>query len=335
MTTLINGRTPEQYAAWNRWHKIIAALLAALLLLLWFMGKGPGSATATGSCCGVAAPEPAPVASTVPEAAAPVAAPSAPVDTDGDGVPDDADRCPNTPLGDRVGPYGCSCDTTVQLQYEVDSDKLTPQDMTALDGVAARLNELQFESGEVGAYADSTGDDEYNLKLSQRRAQSALDYLASKGVAPGRMTAVGYGEANPIADNATPEGRALNRRAVIRRTDCGPAPGAVAPAPIPAANLYFEVDKSDLPSDTAGSLVATVEYLKANPAAVAVISGYHDPTGNRDHNIELAKNRAVAVRDFLVKSGIEEARIEMQKPIETTGSGDLEQARRVEVSVRP
>jgi len=42
MTTLINGRTPEQYAAWNRWHKIIAVLLALLLLLLWFMGRGRG-----------------------------------------------------------------------------------------------------------------------------------------------------------------------------------------------------------------------------------------------------------------------------------------------------
>ena len=76
MTTLINGRTAEQYAAWNRWHKIIAVLLALLLLLLWFMGRGPGSATAKGSCCGVAAPEQAAVATTPPEAAASVAAPS-------------------------------------------------------------------------------------------------------------------------------------------------------------------------------------------------------------------------------------------------------------------
>jgi OOP family OmpA-OmpF porin len=223
MTRLINGRTPAQYAAWNRWHMIIAILLALLLLLLWFGGRGPGYAVAGGACCGAAAPEAAAVATPPPAAPSPAAAPA---DSDGDGVTDEADRCPDTPAGDRVGSHGCSCDVTVQLQYEFDSDRLTADDKVKLDAVAQRLQQLTFESGEVGGYTDSTGDDAYNLELSQRRAQSALDYLTSLGVAPGRMTAVGYGEANPIADNATPEGQALNRRAVIRRTDCGP------PAPV-------------------------------------------------------------------------------------------------------
>jgi outer membrane protein OmpA-like peptidoglycan-associated protein len=330
MTQLINGRTPEQHAAWNRWHAIIAALLALLLLILWFSGKGPGFATSGGSCCGTAAPV---AATPVAPATEPVAA--APADSDGDGVTDDLDRCPGTPLGERVGEHGCSCDVSVQLQYKLDSAELTPEDIAALDKVAARLNELQFIGGEVGGYTDSTGDDQYNLKLSQDRAKSALDYLESKGIAPGRMTAVGYGEADPVGDNATEEGRALNRRTVIRRTDCGPAPAAAPVAPIPAANLYFDVDKSDLPTDTAEKLVPIVAYLNANPTAMAVISGYHDPTGNREHNLELAKNRALAVRDFLVKSGVAEGRFDMAKPIETTGSGDLQEARRVEVGVKP
>jgi OOP family OmpA-OmpF porin len=220
MTKLINGRTPEHQAAWNRWHAIIAVLLALLLLILWIAGRGPGHAVAGGACCGqatgTAAVAPAPV--TTPE---PVA-PAAPADSDGDGVADDVDRCPGTPAGDRVGEHGCSCDVTVQLQYEFDSDRLTAEDKLKLDAVAQQLTALSFESGEVGGYTDSTGDDAYNLELSKKRAQSALDYLAAKGIAPGRMTAVGYGEANPIGDNATPEGQALNRRAVIRRTDCGP-----------------------------------------------------------------------------------------------------------------
>jgi outer membrane protein OmpA-like peptidoglycan-associated protein len=66
---------------------------------------------------------------------------------------------------------------------------------------------------------------------------------------------------------------------------------------------------ADSPQITGTAVVAIVAYLKANPSAAAMTSGYHDPTGNRDRNIELAQNRAVAVRDFLVKSGIEEARI--------------------------
>jgi outer membrane protein OmpA-like peptidoglycan-associated protein len=229
-------RTPERHAKLNLWHAIVAVLLALLLLVLWIAGRGPGYAAVGGSCCG----KPAPIA------AAPAAAPAvaAVVDADGDGVSDDRDRCPGTAPGERVGEHGCPCDVTVQLQYQLDSAELTDADRAALDRVAAQLDALKFETGEVGGYADSTGDDQYNLTLSQRRAQSAIDYLVTKGIAAGRLTAVGYGEANPIADNATPEGRALNRRAVFRRVDCGPPPAAAAappsgasPATVPAANL--------------------------------------------------------------------------------------------------
>lgn len=329
MIKLINGRTPEQHAAWNRWHLIVAALLTLLLIILWLIGRGPGHATASGSCCGAPAPEAVAVATPPPSTPA-----ALPADSDGDGATDDVDRCPNTPVGERVGPHGCSCDVTVQLQYEFDSDRLTAEDKVKLDAVAQQLKELSFESGEVGGYTDSTGDDAYNLELSKRRAQSALDYLVSLGVAPGQMTAVGYGEANPIADNSTPDGQALNRRTVIRRTDCGPPPHAIAVALVPAAKLHFDVDKFDLPSDAAAALAPIVAALNANASAMAVVSGYHDPTGNREHNLELAKQRAVAVRDYLVAQGVAEARIDMAKPIETTGSGSLDEARRVEVSVQ-
>jgi outer membrane protein OmpA-like peptidoglycan-associated protein len=227
MTTLINGRTPEQHAAWNRWHAIVAALLAALLLILWFTGRGPGFATAGGACCGVAAPAPAAVVPPAP--AEPAAVAAAPADSDGDGVNDDADRCASTPQGDRVGTHGCTCDYAVQLQYEFDSAALTAEDKLKLDAVAEQLRALSFEEGEVGGHTDSTGDEAYNLELSKRRAQSALDYLAAKGIAQGRMTAVGYGETMPIADNATPEGQALNRRTVFRRTDCALPSGAATP----------------------------------------------------------------------------------------------------------
>lgn len=112
------------------------------------------------------------------------------------------------------------------------------------------------------------------------------------------------------------------------------AEGAAPLAAVPAANLYFELDSFALPSDATTALVTLVAYLKTHPAAMAVVSGYHDPTGNLEHNLQLAKDRAFAVRDYLKDQGVEEARIEMAKPVETTGSGTLEEARRVEVSVR-
>jgi OOP family OmpA-OmpF porin len=67
----------------------------------------------------------------------------------------------------------------------------------------------------VEGHTDSTGSDAYNQGLSQRRADSVLNYLVRKGVPAGRLTARGFGESNPVASNDTAEGRALNRRVAL------------------------------------------------------------------------------------------------------------------------
>ena len=87
-------------------------------------------------------------------------------------------------------------------------------------------------------------------------------------------------------------------------------------------------------TDANQTLASIVDFLRANPGAKAVISGYHDPAGNAAHNYELAKDRAMNVRDTLAATGISTDRIILQKPVETTGSGDPAEARRVEVSVQ-
>jgi outer membrane protein OmpA-like peptidoglycan-associated protein len=112
-----------------------------------------------------------------------------------------------------------------------------------------------------------------------------------------------------------------------------PAPEAAA-ATTPTAKLFFDVGKADLPADASAALAPVVSYLQANAAATAVVSGFHDPTGDQAVNEELAKNRAGAVKAALVAAGVPEGRIDMQKPVVTEGGGSLEDARRVEVSVR-
>jgi outer membrane protein OmpA-like peptidoglycan-associated protein len=156
-------------------------------------------------------------------AAAVVAAPApapAPQDSDGDGIVDGSDQCPTTPRGERVGPYGCSCDITRQVDFAFDSAELTEAGKATLDELADSLNRLKFVSGTVEGHTDSEGTEAYNLGLSERRAQTVADYLQAKGVASGRLAAQGSGESKPVADNATAEGRAQNRRVVLRRTDC-------------------------------------------------------------------------------------------------------------------
>ena len=113
-----------------------------------------------------------------------------------------------------------------------------------------------------------------------------------------------------------------------------PALAAATMAPPRAAKLYFPLDKVTLPQNTVAALLPVVEYLKANDGAKASISGFHDPTGRRARNEELALNRARAARGALERAGIARNRIVMQKPQVTTGSGGAAEARRVEVAVQ-
>lgn len=102
---------------------------------------------------------------------------------------------------------------------------------------------------------------------------------------------------------------------------------------VPAAKLYFDVDKTDLPEKTNATLAQVVAYLKANADAKAAVSGFHDPSGSVARNEELALNRARAVRGALDQLGIPKERVVMQKPQQTSGTGKPAEARRVEVSV--
>ncbi len=108
---------------------------------------------------------------------------------------------------------------------------------------------------------------------------------------------------------------------------------AAAPAAAPGTKFYFESGKADLPADGAASIASLADAAKANAAAKLVISGYHDASGDPAQNAELAKQRAMAVRDALKTAGVAEDRIELKKP-EQVNAGDAAEARRVEVSVQ-
>ncbi len=153
--------------------------------------------------------KPAPVA----EKPAPVATPvAAPKDSDGDGVIDNLDECPNTMKGAKVDNIGCM--TLVNLNINFDTDKSVIK-----DSYNSRINEFAKVmkadpklKANIEAHTDSVGTDAYNQKLSERRATSAVNALVAAGVQKDRIKAVGYGESRPIASNDTVEGRAENRR---------------------------------------------------------------------------------------------------------------------------
>lgn len=172
-----------------------------------------------------------------------------PMDKDGDGVSDDKDKCPGTPKGAKVDANGCEfdgdkdgvvdrldecpnsapgvqvdikgCEIKGEIRlpgvnFESNSDRLLPGATNVLNDAVATLKKNPTITFEVAGHTDSDGAAEYNESLSARRATTVHDYLASNGISVDRMTVRGYGESQPIADNGTREGKAQNRRVVLR-----------------------------------------------------------------------------------------------------------------------
>ncbi len=154
-----------------------------------------------------------------------------PSDADGDGVCDGLDKCPGTPRGAKVDANGCPPPppppvfipqskkelVLEKVYFETDSAKLKPESAETLDKVAASLKDFPDVKIQVAGHTDSTGSAAHNMKLSEARAASVMEYLVSKGVNPANLSAKGYGETEPVADNKTAEGKAQNRRVGLRR----------------------------------------------------------------------------------------------------------------------
>lgn len=166
-------------------------------------------------------------------------------DFDGDGVVNGVDRCANTPSGTPVGPDGCetqplpdsiaSCSDTgaEALACATVGDEITVPDIRFASG-SARLDLEAQESTdtlarvmraqpalviEIQGHTDAQGDEDANQRLSELRARSVMNAIIRQGISPGRLIANGYGELRPVASNDTAEGRAKNRRVVIRVTE--------------------------------------------------------------------------------------------------------------------
>ncbi len=153
-------------------------------------------------------------------------------DSDGDGVSDVFDKCPNTPVGIKVDGAGCELpkmevivpDTMVakpaeapkdRVQFAFDSDQITPDSDPTLNRLASELKTTK-EKLELDGFASSEGTEAYNLALSRRRAESVKKFLTRAGASSKHIKTKGYGDSRPIASNDTEEGRQKNRRVEFR-----------------------------------------------------------------------------------------------------------------------
>jgi outer membrane protein OmpA-like peptidoglycan-associated protein len=102
------------------------------------------------------------------------------------------------------------------VTFDVDQDAIRSEFYPVLNSVVLVLKEYNRTLVDVNGHTDSTGDAEYNRRLSERRALSVANYLNGQGIDPRRFSIVGFGESQPVANNATEAGRAANRRVEIR-----------------------------------------------------------------------------------------------------------------------
>ncbi len=226
-----------------------------------------------------------------------------PVDSDGDGVADYLDKCPNTPSGAKVDANGCPLDrdgdgvpdfqdrcpdragpasnkgcpeikaeqkkilneATRYIQFDFNKATLKPSSNARLDQMVQILNEYPDYSLSIAGHTDSKGDDAYNLNLSYERAASARKYMLAHGIPAERIEARGYGEAKPIASNATATGQAQNRRVDFDPYLTGEANAAEAkygPAPT-IAELKAQGKTSPAPAKKAATKKAPAKKAPA------------------------------------------------------------------------
>ena len=145
-------------------------------------------------------------------------------DRDNDGVPDESDRCP-----DEAGPasnQGCpeikqeviqkTAAIAKNIYFDVNSAKLQKRSYASLDELVQILKKNPGYHLNIESHTDNTGANDYNQNLSNNRSATVMNYLVSKGIDAGRLTATGFGEDKPIATNDTNQGRSMNRRSELR-----------------------------------------------------------------------------------------------------------------------
>ncbi|MDB5015248.1 MAG: flagellar motor protein MotB, partial [Mucilaginibacter sp.] len=245
-------------------------------------------------------------------------------DSDGDGVSDQFDKCPNTPAGTVVDGSGCpivmpKLDTMREagngassaiaysnIQFEFDSSVLKPSSYPVLDATSQDLRN-NTKIIEIAGYASSEGTAVHAMRLSRDRANSVKTYLVNSGVDAKRLKIKAYGETRPIADNSTEEGRIANRRVEII---------VLSSISNETTLIKFDPGKST-PIRNTDDLNKAVTFLKQNPLSTITLTARcskAEPfdnaetiTNNKYKN--LSDKRLRKVVDYLSLNGIDKSRI--------------------------
>lgn len=202
----------------------------------------------------------------------------------------------------------------LDIQFEINQEGIQREEKEKLAVLGTFMTKYPDTTAVIEGHSDDVGTAEHNMELSQRRAESVVSYLVdSLHIAPSRLTAVGYGDTRPLADNGTEEGKRLNRRidAVIAcATDIQGL--AVSPARMTMAlEMEFGINNADIKPEYHDDLRKVANFLKANPAVTATVEGHTgDLQATPELALEISQRRAQNVVNYLVDNfGVARARL--------------------------
>ncbi|KAB0663794.1 OmpA family protein [Oryzomonas japonica] len=202
---------------------------------------------------------------------------------------------------------------SLDIEFDINRADIRPQYHDEVAKVGEFMKRNPTTTATIEGYADEVGSADYNMQLSQRRAESVVKSLTNDfGIDPSRLSAKGYGKAKPIADNATDAGKQKNRRieAII---DCAlDVKDLAQPAErlCMTLKMEFATDSAEIKPGYYGEIDGVGEYMKKYPTTTAVIEGHTDNVGAQDYNMQLSRQRAENVVNYLAdKHGIERSRL--------------------------
>ncbi|WP_237704268.1 OmpA family protein [Idiomarina sp. A28L] len=200
----------------------------------------------------------------------------------------------------------------LEIQFEIANDDIQRINREHVLVLATFLDKYPETKVEIEGHTDNVGTRADNLRLSQQRAENAVDYLVREhGIDRDRLSATGYGESRPVADNSTEAGKQANRRinAVI---DCATDIEGLTPLPARitlAMELEFDTNSSVVDPKYHDQLGTVAEYLRRHPELTATLEGHTD-NANADRAQRVSQERAQSVANYLVTHfGIDRSRL--------------------------
>ena len=202
---------------------------------------------------------------------------------------------------------------SLDIEFDINKAAIRPQYHDEVAKVGDFMKKHPTTTAVIEGYTDEVGSDDYNMQLSQQRAESVVQSLVDNfGIDPSRLSAKGYGKTRPTADNSTDAGKQKNRRinAII---DCAVDVKELAPPPerlCMTLKVEFATDSAEINPRYYDEVNKVGEYMKKYPTTTAVIEGHTDSSGRSEQNMKLSQSRAESVVNYLVgKSGIDSSRL--------------------------